>query len=91
MKTCIHKYNGKKETIGSIIENMSRRTYLVDPKTHTKSRLNGVQPSTRLPQKAKLQQDFTAHMCFSAPQLPRKVDLRSEMTQVENQSSVGSW
>ena len=70
---------------------MSRRTYLVDTKTHTKSRLNGVQPSTRLPQKAKLQQDFTAHMRFSAPQLPPKVDLRSEMTPVENQSSVGSW
>ena len=70
---------------------MTRKTYLLDRKTHTKTRLNGVVPSTRLPQKAKLQQRFGSHMLFSTPQLPPKVDLRAGMTLIEDQSSVASW
>ncbi len=48
-------------------------------------------PSKRLPQKAKLQKHFSNHMLFSDPQLPPKVDLRFQMTPVEDQSSIGSW
>lgn len=85
------KYFHQKKTPIVFIGVMTRRTYLLDRKTQTKSRLNGVLPSTRLPQKAKLQQHFASHMLFSTPQLPPKVDLRPEMTLVEDQSSVGSW
>jgi hypothetical protein len=56
-----------------------------------KCRLNGIVPSKRLPQKAKLQQHFSNHILFSDSQLPPKVDLRFEMTPVEDQSSIGSW
>jgi len=70
---------------------MPTRTYLSNRTTKRKCRLNGLVPSKRLPQKAKLQQHFSNHMLFSDPQLPRKVDLRFEMTPVEDQSSIGSW
>jgi hypothetical protein len=70
---------------------MPLRTFLTDKKTKSKWRLNGVLPSKRLPQKAKLQKKFGSYRLFSQPQLPPKVDLRFAMTPIEDQSSVGSW
>ena len=70
---------------------MSKKAYLTDPVTKDKFRVDGVIPSTELPGKPKLQQQFASHMLFGAGQLPPKVDLRPEMTAVEHQSSVGSW
>jgi hypothetical protein len=70
---------------------MPRRTFLSNRTANRKCRLNGIVPSKRLPHKAKLQQNFSDHMLFSHPELPPKVDLRFEMTPVEDQSSIGSW
>lgn len=70
---------------------MPVRKFLLNRSTERKCRLNGVVPSTRKPEKAKLRQNFLSHMLFSDPQLPPKVDLRFEMTAVEDQSSIGSW
>ena len=70
---------------------MPLRTYLSNRNTVKKCRLNGVRQSTRLPGKAKLQNHFSDHRKFSSQQLPPKVNLRFEMTPVEDQSSVGSW
>jgi hypothetical protein len=54
-------------------------------------RVNGCLPSDHLPNKDKLRQNFSNHVCCSASQLPPKVDLRPDMTPVENQSTIGSW
>jgi len=70
---------------------MPTRTYLSNRTAQRKCRLHGIVPSKRLPHKAKLQQNFSNHILFSQPQLPPKVDLRFEMTPVEDQSSIGSW
>ncbi|CAF4128732.1 unnamed protein product [Rotaria magnacalcarata] len=47
--------------------------------------------STRMPNNAQLQQNFSDHMKLDQSQLPRKINLRSEMTPVEDQSAIGSW
>ena len=70
---------------------MPLRTYIKNQITNKRGRLNGVRPSTQLPAKAKLQHRFSDHRKFSSQQLPPKVNLRFEMTPVEDQSSVGSW
>jgi hypothetical protein len=70
---------------------MPTRTYLKNQTTQKKCRLHGIIRSTRLPHKAKLRQQFSDHALFSDSQLPPKVDLRFEMTPVEDQSSIGSW
>jgi hypothetical protein len=70
---------------------MPVRTYLTNKTTNTKCRIDGVIPSTRQPKNPKLQQKFGSHMVFSSPQLPPKVDLRPDMTTIEDQSKVGSW
>jgi hypothetical protein len=70
---------------------MPLRTFLSNRTTNRKCRLNGVLPSKRLPHKAKLQQNFSNHRLFSDPQLPPKVDLRFQMTPIEDQSDIGSW
>lgn len=70
---------------------MPRHTYFSNQTNQQRRRLNGVQPSHRLPGKPKLQGKFNNHVHLTAPQLPHKVDLRSVMTPVEDQSSVGSW
>jgi hypothetical protein len=67
------------------------KTYLVNKTSLKKSRLNGIIRSTRLPQKSSLQKHFSNHIRLGAQQLPPKVNLRSEMTPIEDQSSIGSW
>lgn len=54
-------------------------------------RLDGLIPSSRLPFKSQLCQFFRDHILYSPDQLPPKVDLRPEMTPVEDQSQIGSW
>lgn len=54
-------------------------------------RLNGIVESHRLPRKEELRQLFSDHIVISPEQLPPKVDLRSFMTPVEDQSKLGSW
>ncbi|CAF4539423.1 unnamed protein product, partial [Rotaria sp. Silwood2] len=46
--------------------------------------------SARMPSCAQLQQKFSDHMTLNQSQLPRKMNLRSEMTPVEDQSQIGS-
>ncbi len=65
--------------------------FLADPSNGRQCRIDGCLPSDHLPNKYKLQQEFSSHMCCSAPHLPPKVDLRSAMTPVEDQATVGSW
>lgn len=54
-------------------------------------RLDGILPTTELPEKYSLRQAFRDHMLYTMEELPRKVDLRSDMTPVEDQSDLGSW
>ena len=70
---------------------MPLRTYLISRFNDKKCRLDGIMPSTRMPYKEKLCQLFSDYIRLSSDQLPPKVDLRSEMTTVEDQSKVGSW
>ncbi len=70
---------------------MPIRTFLINRFYDTKCRLNGIQPSTRLPHKDKLRQFFSDIIQLNSDELPPKVDLRSEMTSVEDQSRIGSW
>ncbi len=70
---------------------MPLQTYLVDKVHDNKFRLDGIMPSHRLPRKENLCQSFSDHVLYSADQLPPKVDLRPDMTPVEDQSRIGSW
>jgi hypothetical protein len=70
---------------------MPTRTYLTSQTTKRKCRLNGVVPSKRMPEKAHLRKKFSNHIKFSHPELPPKVDIRPDMTPVEDQSSISSW
>jgi hypothetical protein len=70
---------------------MPIRTFLSNKTTKRKCRLNGIVPSKRMPRKAKLCQYFSNHIVYNDYQLPPKVDLRSQMTTVENQANIGSW
>jgi hypothetical protein len=67
------------------------RTYLFNRPTNKRFRLNGIIRSDRLPYKANLRRCFSEIMQLSSDQLPPKVDLRPDMTPVEDQSSIGSW
>jgi hypothetical protein len=70
---------------------MPYKTYLINKIHSKKFRLNGLLPSSRLPQKRHLSKKFRNHILYKAEQLPPKVDLRSAMTPVEDQSQIGSW
>jgi hypothetical protein len=70
---------------------MVLKTFLKNKINHRKFRLNGLVPSRRLPRKRELCQSFRHHVLYSPEQLPPKVDLRSDMTPVEDQSRIGSW
>jgi hypothetical protein len=70
---------------------MPHKTYLTNKINSKKFRLNGLIPSSRLPHKRHLCKTFRDHIIYRAEQLPPKVDLRSDMTPVEDQSQIGSW
>jgi hypothetical protein len=70
---------------------MPIRTYIINRYYETKCRLNGIKPSTRLPNKDHLCQLFSDITKLSSDQLPPKVDLRPKMSPVEDQSRIGSW
>lgn len=70
---------------------MPFKTYLANKINSKRFRLNGIVPSVRLPRKQQLCQAFRDHMLYRLEQLPPKVDLRSDMTPVEDQSRIGSW
>ncbi|CAF3348813.1 unnamed protein product [Rotaria sp. Silwood1] len=69
---------------------MSLRKFLVNRYKNRKFRLNGIFPSTHLPSKQWLCQALSDHLIYDANQLPPKVDLRQDMTPVEDQSKIGS-
>ncbi|CAF0915446.1 unnamed protein product [Rotaria sordida] len=69
---------------------MPLKTYLINRIKSKKHRLNGIIPSDRLPSKPELCQTFLDHIVYSIDQLPPKVDLREDMTPVEDQSEIGS-
>lgn len=70
---------------------MPLKKFLFNRNQSRKFRLNGLLPSTRLPNKHRLRQAFSDHLLYSPDQLPPKADLRDYMTPVENQSQIGSW
>ena len=70
---------------------MPLKTYLLNKLFNRKCRLNGIWPSDRLPHKHNLRQAFNDRLIYNPEDLPPKVDLRNDMTTVENQSSIGSW
>ena len=70
---------------------MSVKTFLTNKASNTKYRVNGLIPSPRLPEKLQLSQSFREHLVYAPEQLPPKVDLRADMTPVEDQSQIGSW
>jgi hypothetical protein len=70
---------------------MPRVTYLLNRIESRVCRLNGIRESSTLPDKQELRQSFSDHVLYSSDQLPPKVDLRSNMTPVEDQSKIGSW
>ncbi|CAF4106525.1 unnamed protein product [Adineta steineri] len=69
---------------------MPLKTYLVNKIQDQKFRLNGIYRSQRLPNKNNLCQAFREHVLYSPEELPPKVDLRPDMTPVEDQSQIGS-
>ncbi|CAF1483212.1 unnamed protein product [Adineta steineri] len=69
---------------------MPIRTYLFNQITNTICRLNGIEPSHRMPHKEELSMPFSDHVLYSPSQLPPKVDLRPFLTPVEDQSRIGS-
>ncbi|CAF0921561.1 unnamed protein product [Adineta ricciae] len=69
---------------------MPRKTFLFNRRKQQRFRLNGILPSLRLPRKEKLRQEFRDHKVLDSGQLPPKVDLRPDMTAVEDQSKIGS-
>ena len=70
---------------------MSRNTYLLNRGESRVCRLNGILESSDLPSKPELRQSFADHVLYNTDQLPPKVDLRANMTSVEDQSRIGSW
>ncbi|CAF3562084.1 unnamed protein product, partial [Rotaria sp. Silwood2] len=69
---------------------MPLKTFLTNKLNLKRFRLNGLVPSSRLPKKSELCQAFCDHILYAADQLPPKVDLRSYMTPVEDQSKTAS-
>ncbi|CAF1251796.1 unnamed protein product [Adineta steineri] len=67
---------------------MSIQTYLINLSDNKQYRLNGIKPSLRLPNKEQLRKYFSNHIRLKSDQLPPKVDFRSEMTHVEDQSTT---
>jgi hypothetical protein len=70
---------------------MPKRTYLIDRHTKAKYRIDGLLPSDSTSEEACCGQNFSDHIVLGSAQLPPKVDLRSKMTPVEDQSGTNSW
>jgi hypothetical protein len=70
---------------------MSQLTYLLNRIESRICRLNGIIESDSLPSKPQLRKLFADHVIYNSDQLPPKVDLRANMTPVEDQSRIGSW
>ena len=70
---------------------MPSASYLMNRVEARLCRLNGIQQSNHLPSKPQLRQSFADHVIYTSDQLPPKVDLRPDMTSVEDQSKIGSW
>ncbi|CAF4677384.1 unnamed protein product [Rotaria socialis] len=69
---------------------MTIKTYLINKINAQKHRLNGIIPSNRLPSKRNLCRAFRDNIVYTQKELPPKVDLRKDMTTVEDQSKIGS-
>ena len=70
---------------------MPGATYLLNRIESRICRLNGIIQSDGLPSKPQLRGSFADHVIYNGNELPPKVDLRSNMTPVEDQSKIGSW
>ncbi len=70
---------------------MPPKRFLISKFKQKKFRVDGLIDSPRLPNKPQLRQRFDGHVLYRPEQLPRKVDLRSDMTPVEYQEEIGSW
>ena len=70
---------------------MTVKTYFVDHINNRRYPLNGVIPSGRSTSQAASNELFRNHIVLSSSQLPPKVDLRPDMTAIENQWTANSW
>lgn len=70
---------------------MPTKTYFVDHINNCRYPLNGVIPSTAPTTVTAATRLFRYHMVLSAPELPPQVDLRPDMTAVEQQAQANSW
>ena len=70
---------------------MTGKTYLVDHKTKHKYCVSGLKAGGGMPQKENLRERFSDHKKLNKAQLPPRVDLRAEMTPIEDQSATASW
>lgn len=69
---------------------MVTKTYFVDYINNRRYPLNGVIPSGRSLAETAPNNLFQSHIVLNASELPPKVDLRPDMTPIENQSSANS-
>ncbi len=69
---------------------MSFRDYFTRKLSVQKSRLSQILPITHLPNAKRLSNVFRHYVQDKNDQSPPKVDLRRDMTAVENQSNIGS-
>jgi hypothetical protein len=69
---------------------MSFKHYFTNKLSIQKSRLSDLLQTTYLPTTKRLSRAFRHHRLYGADQLPSKVDLRPDMTSVEDQSRIGS-
>ena len=70
---------------------MFDKTYLLNAIESRLCRLDGIHPSSYLPKIPQLNQLFDHHVIYGKGDLPPKVDLRSFMTSVEDQSKMATW
>jgi hypothetical protein len=69
---------------------MAFKNYLTKKLSIQKSLLSHILPNTHLPNTKRLSDIFRHHILNKNDQIPPKVDLRPDMTLVEDQSNIGS-
>ncbi len=69
---------------------MSFKNYLTRKLNIQRSCLTHILPTIHLTNIKRLPKVFLHHLLYKVDQLPPKVDLRPDMTAIENQSSIGS-
>ena len=69
----------------------TRKLFLINHKTMKRYCVRGLKSSTEKSTHKSLRKKFTRHTIYRPDELPPKIDLRSWMTPVEDQSDINSW